>query len=168
MGKKPLIYPQKLSISYNISSHAASIYSYIKQHVICCEDNHEQLVGRINEVYFELLDSNSWQAENNSVLVLPTVQQVAEIIDEENMSAIDTCCNEAGLSVEETDHIMAIYCHEIACVLDSWVNETLWAIGLPLRYRSSPQEKVRFVFGQEFHPDQIKFDFWEVWERGCV
>jgi hypothetical protein len=140
--------------------HLAELYDYIKQHVISCPDNQDQLIERTKELYWEILPSvNGEESYNSLSLVIPPIQSIADQIDTENVEAIFVTAIENGFSEEDSDNLIALYAHDIGCALDTYIGEILWSIGFPINDKKSIS---RPLFRSPFQPGQLFFNFKEV------
>jgi len=144
-------------------SPAEAIYDYLRKNILNCPDNITQFRDRVSEAYFEIFSEYNIDVHAGLDEIIPGVADIAERIDSENILGITNCCAYIGFSMEDTDRVLVLYCHNIACYLDDNVNEILWALGYPIRY-ANKMSTALVKDTSKLNPAQIKLSYWKAWE----
>lgn len=114
-------------------------YNHLVRKVIASKYTPEILKDRVQEIYFELVNKGArligsgmsdvyemFDANN-----VPDLQEIAEIINDENIEIISIFYRDYALAEEEIDNVLAKYNHEIGSSIDLWVEDILRLYNYP-------------------------------------
>lgn len=102
----------------------ADSYHYLVQNTLYSAFNRTALRARTIEVYKDILNGEGTE---------PSVYDIMEVIDEENVEIIATFYSGFKWGEEDIDNVIAHYKHNIGCMLDEWITEILQGEGLFLK-----------------------------------
>lgn len=120
-------------IKYPADDFIKKSFDRLVNNILASKYTPDLMRERVHEIYFDLLsaspsllkfgDGNQYSAYDMGLV--PSVEDIAQIIDDENTQIIASYFKQYDLSEQEIDNILAKYFHEIGSSIDLWTEDIL-------------------------------------------